>query len=357
LIGINIISVIILLGILIFVHELGHFLVAKWSGVGVLKFSLGFGPRLIGKKFGETEYVLSALPLGGYVKMLGESGDDEEILSPDDEKRSFHKQTALKKILIVAAGPLFNFLFAIVAFAVVYAVGVPVSTSRIGDVQKGSAAYEAGMQSGDVVIAINDDQISRWSDLANAIGGGNGDKLSIAVDRNGAIITMYVTPERVKSKNIFGEEIETYRIGVGISDETVMERQGPVRALSSGIEQTWGWTKLTCLGIVKIVQGVVSPKELGGPILIAQMAGSQVRKGFLPFIFLIAVLSVNLGLLNLLPVPVLDGGHLCFFIIEAVTGREVNMKWREIAQQIGFFLLILLMIFVFYNDILRILNN
>lgn len=347
---------IILLGILIFVHELGHFLVAKWSGVGVLKFSLGFGPRLIGKKIGETEYVLSAIPLGGYVKMLGESGDEEE-LSPDDEKRSFQKQTLLKKIAIVAAGPLFNFLFAIIAFAVVYAVGVPVSTSRIGNVQEGSAAFEAGMQSGDVIIAINDREILRWSELANAVSESSGDKLRISVDRENKFLDIYVTPELVKSKNIFGEEIDTYRIGVGISDETVMERQGPVGALYSGIEQTWGWTKLTCLGIVKIIQGVVSPKELGGPILIAQMAGSQVRKGFLPFIFLMAVLSVNLGVLNLLPVPVLDGGHLCFFLIEAVTGREVNIKWREIAQQVGFFLLILLMIFVFYNDIIRILNN
>ena len=355
-IGINIISVIILLGILIFVHELGHFLVAKWSGVGVLKFSLGFGPRLVGRKVGETEYVLSAIPLGGYVKMLGESGDEEE-LSPDEEKRSFQKQAVMKKIAIVAAGPLFNFLFAIVAFAVVYAVGVPVSTSRIGDVQEAGAAFEAGMQSGDVIVAINDREISRWSELANAVSGSNGGNLRISVDRGNEFLDIYVTPELVKSKNLFGEEIDTYRIGVGISDETFMERKGPVGALYSGVEQTWAWTKLTCLGIVKIIQGVVSPKELGGPILIAQMAGSQVRKGFLPFIFLMAVLSVNLGVLNLLPVPVLDGGHLCFFLIEAVTGREVNMKWREIAQQVGFFLLILLMLFVFYNDIARILSN
>ncbi len=354
--GLSIISVIILLGVLIFVHELGHFLVAKWSGVGVLKFSLGFGPRLIGKKMGETEYVLSAIPLGGYVKMLGES-EDEEALSLDEEKRSFQKQAILKKIAIVAAGPLFNFLFAIIAFAMVYAVGVPVSTSRIGDIQKDGAAFEAGMRSGDVIVAINDTEISRWSELASVVSGSKGDRLRISVDRGNKLLNIYVTPELVKSKNLFSEEIDTYRIGVGISDETFMERQGPVGALYSGIEQTWGWTKLTCLGMVKIIQGVVSPKELGGPILIAQMAGSQVRKGFLPFIFLMAVLSVNLGVLNLLPIPVLDGGHLLFFLIEAVTGREVNVKWREIAQQAGFFLLMLLMIFVFYNDIARILSN
>jgi len=355
LIGISIVSVIILLGVLIFVHELGHFLVAKWSGVGVLKFSLGFGPRLLGRKIGETEYVLSAIPLGGYVKMLGES-EDEEGLSPDDEKRSFLKQPVFKRIAIVAAGPLFNFLFAILAFAVVYAVGVPVSTSMIGVVQEGGAAFETGVRSGDVITAINDAQVSRWSELASAVGESKGEQLKIRIDRGSRVFDIYVTPQPVKSKNVFGEEIDTYRIGVGISDETVMEKKGPIGALSAGTQQTWGWTKLTCLGMVKILQGVVSPKELGGPILIAQMAGSQVRKGLVPFIFLMAVLSVNLGVLNLLPVPVLDGGHIAFFLIEAATGRAVTMRWREIAQQVGFFLLILLMIFVFYNDIARILG-
>ena len=354
--GLSIVSVIILLGVLIFVHELGHFSVAKFLGVGVLKFSLGFGPRLIGKKIGETEYVLSAIPLGGYVKMFGESKNEED-LTPEDKKRSFHEQTALRKIAIVAAGPLTNFLFAIIAFAVVYAAGVPVSTSRIGDVQKDAAAFEAGMRGGDDIIAINDMEISRWSELVSAISESNGKVLAVVVARGGKNFDLSVVPKLVKAKNIFGEEINTYRIGISISDETVIVKQGPVSALYMGAEQTWGWTKLTCLGIVKMIQGVVSPKELGGPILIAQMAGSQIRQGFSPFIFLMAVLSVNLGVLNFLPIPVLDGGHLCFFMIEAVTGREVNMKWKEMSQQVGFFLLILLMIFVFYNDIARILSN
>ncbi|MDD5724190.1 MAG: RIP metalloprotease RseP [Syntrophales bacterium] len=354
-IGINIVSVIILLGVLIFVHELGHFLVAKWSGVGVLKFSLGFGPRLIGKKIGETEYILSAIPLGGYVKMLGES-EDEEDLPPDDEKRSFLKQPAFRRIAIVAAGPLFNFLFAILAFAVVYTIGVPVSTSMVGVVQEDGPAFKAGLLSGDVITAINDKEISRWSDLASAVNESEGKQLKVRIDRDSRIFDVYVIPESIKSKNVFGEEIDIYRIGVGISDETVIERKGPVGALSTGTQQAWGWTKLTCLGMVKILQGVVSPKELGGPILIAQMAGSQASKGLAPFIFLMAVLSVNLGVLNLLPVPILDGGHIAFFLIEAATGRAVSMRWREMAQQVGFFLLMLLMIFVFYNDIARILG-
>jgi len=165
LIGINIISVIVLLGILVFVHELGHFLVAKWSGVGVLKFSLGFGPRLIGRKFGETEYLISMIPLGGYVKMLGESEEDE--LSPEDEERSFQKQPVLKRIGIVAAGPLFNFLFAILVFSIIYSFGVPVLTSRIGDVQEGGAAFKAGIQKGDNILAIDGKEISRWGELAD----------------------------------------------------------------------------------------------------------------------------------------------------------------------------------------------
>jgi len=295
------------------------------SSGGSLEVFSRFGPRLIGKVFGETEYVLSAIPLGGYVKMLGESEKGED-LSPEDKKRSFQEQPPLRKMAIVAAGPFTNFIFAIIVFALIYTVGVPVSTSMIGDVREGSAAFKAGMLNGDVIVAINDREISRWSELADVVSKSSGGRLSISVDRGGKFLDLLVTPELVKAKNLFGEEVNTYQIGVGISDETIIERQGPVGALYSGFEQTWGWTKLTCLGIVKIIQGVVSPKELGGPILIAQMAGTQVRKGFLPFIFLMAVLSVNLGVLNLLPIPVLDGGHLCFFLIEVITGREVSVK-------------------------------
>jgi regulator of sigma E protease len=351
----SVVSVIILLGVLIFVHELGHFLVAKWSGVGVLKFSLGFGPKLLGRKMGETEYVLSAIPLGGYVKMLGES-ESEEDLSPEDEERSFLKQPVSKRIAIVSAGPLFNFFFAVFAFALVYAIGVPVPTSMVGTVQEGSPAFEADIRGGDVIVAINGREISRWSELASAVSESDGERLKVRIDRGNKIFDVSVAPQPVTTTNVFGEEIDTYRIGVGISDETVIEQKGPVSALSSGVGQTWEWTKLTCLGIVKILQGVVSPRELGGPILIAQMAGTQVRKGLVPFIFLMAVLSVNLGVLNLLPLPVLDGGHIAFFLIEAVTGKAVGIRWKEIAQQVGFFLLILLMLFVFYNDIARILG-
>jgi len=352
--GIDIVSVIILLGILIFVHELGHFLAAKASGVGVLKFSLGFGPRLIGKKVGETEYRISAIPLGGYVRLFGESGD--EGLLPGDEKRSFQKQPVLKRIGIVAAGPFFNFLFAFLVLILIFMAGIPELTSRVGDVPEGTPASRAGIRKGDLIVSIDGRPVSLWADIVEHVHGSKGRELAIAVRRDDREFRFSVLPEAMKSQNLFGEEVESYKIGIMASTETVTHREGPFRTVVSAGAYTWSMTKLTVLSVVKMIEGVVSPKNLGGPILIAQMAGTQVRQGILPFIFFMAILSINLGVLNLLPIPILDGGHLLFYIIELVTGKEVNIRWRERAQQVGFFLLILLMIFVFYNDIIRILT-
>ncbi|HTZ40152.1 MAG TPA: RIP metalloprotease RseP [Syntrophales bacterium] len=354
-VGINIVSVVILLGVLIFVHELGHFLLAKSLGVGVLKFSLGFGPKLIGRKVGETDYMISLVPLGGYVKLLGESETDEVM--PQDEKRSFMKQHVSKKISIVVAGPLFNFLFAVVAFAFIFMVGVPQLTTDIGSVQPGSPAEASGIHAGDAVLSIEGKEVTRWADLAEIITTSGGRELVVKVKREGALQELRVKPEITKAKNIFGEDVDSWKIGVGASKNTFIERQNPVRALWSGVEQTWTITELTLISIVKMVQGVVSPESLGGPILIAQMAGAHVKKGIMNFVFFMALLSINLGVLNLFPIPVLDGGHLLFFLIELITGKEVNIKWRERAQQVGFFILVMLMIFVFYNDIMRIFGD
>lgn len=353
--GVNIVSVVILLGVLIFVHELGHFLLAKSLGVGVLKFSLGFGPKLIGRKVGETEYMISLIPLGGYVKLLGESDTDDVL--PQDERRSFVKQHVLKKIAIVVAGPLFNFLFAILAFAVIFMVGVPSLTTDIGSVQPGSPAEVAGIRAGDSVLSIDGKNLDRWSDLAEIITKSGGQELILKLKREGALQDVRVKPEQVKAKNVFGEDVDSWKIGVGASSNIMIERQNPIRATWSGVEQTWTITELTLISVVKMVQGVVSPDSLGGPILIAQMAGAHVKKGIMNFVFFMALLSINLAVLNLFPIPVLDGGHLLFFLIELVTGREVNIKWRERAQQVGFFILVMLMIFVFYNDIMRIFGE
>lgn len=350
-IGISIVSVVILLGVLIFVHELGHFLVAKRSGVGVLKFSLGFGPRIIGRKIGETEYLLSLIPLGGYVKLLGESPGDE--LTQEEEKRSFLKQSVGKRIGIVVAGPFFNLLLAITIFTLVYMIGVPVMTSEIGGLQPKSAAIEAGIEVGDRVTSVDGRVVNKWDELAEIISQSQGRPLRITVQRKDRPVEMTVTPRVMKGRNLFGEEVDAFKIGISPSPRTVVERLNPFAAVGAGLRQTWVVSKLTVISIVKMFQGIVSPKSLGGPIMIAQIAGAQVQEGIVPFVMFMALLSINLAILNLLPIPVLDGGHLLFYGIELVIGREVNLRWREMAQQVGFVLLILLMIFVFMMDIDR----
>jgi len=353
-IGTNIVSVIILLGVLVFVHELGHFLFAKWFGVGVLKFSLGFGPKLIGRKWGETEYLISAIPLGGYVKMLGESGTDK--VSEEDMNRSFSVQRPWKRFSIVAAGPAFNFLFAILVLAVINMSGIPTISNVVGGVQEGSAAASAGIEAGDRIIAIDGKDVSSWPEIAALISESNGREMRLKIDRAGKALEISAAGRITKGKNLFGEDVDSYKLGIQSSQETFIKRQNPIMAVITGAGQTWYMTELTFLSIVKIIQGTISANTLGGPILIAQMAGSEVEKGIMHFIFFMAILSINLGVLNLLPIPVLDGGHLFFTLIELVTGKEVNIKWREMAQQVGFFLLLLLMLFVFYNDIMRIFS-
>ncbi|GAJ00553.1 unnamed protein product, partial [marine sediment metagenome] len=270
-----------------------------------------FGPRLVGKKIGETDYFISMIPLGGYVKLLGESSDDE--LSNDDEKRSFLKQHALKKIGIVAAGPLFNFLFAIIVFAIIYMIGIPVLTSEIGSVQDGSPAFRGGIKKGDVILAINKKDVSIWAELAGIIVNSEGKELQITINRDNKIKDLRLKAELVQSKNIFGEEIDSYKLGISASSNTIIERLNPFEAFWAGIGQTWYITKITLISVVKMVEGKLSPKTLGGPILIAQMAGARVQEGVMPFVFFMALLSINLGIINLLPIPILDGRHLLFF--------------------------------------------
>jgi regulator of sigma E protease len=347
----TLVSFVILLGILIFVHEFGHFLVARISGVGVVKFSLGFGPKIVGKKFGETEYVLSWIPLGGFVKLLGES--ENEQLSPEDEKRSFLKQPSWKRILIVLAGPLFNFLLAIVIFIIIFMYGIPNLTPDIGEVQKGSAASEAGIIASDRIIAIDGKKITVWEEIRSSINEGNGKRIQIIIERGKETRSLLVQPKITKSKNIFGEEVSSYLIGISPSGKVVTERKNIWRASIAAAEKTWEISKLTVVAVVKMLEGTISPRTLGGPIFIAQVAGAQVKEGIIPFVLFMALLSINLGVVNLFPIPVLDGGHIMFNIIELITRREISIKVKETAQQIGFALLIMLMIFVIMIDIER----
>ncbi|HOJ14213.1 MAG TPA: RIP metalloprotease RseP [Deltaproteobacteria bacterium] len=356
---ITILAFVIVLGILIFIHELGHFLAAKASGVGVLRFSLGFGPAVVRKRIGETEYQVAAFPLGGYVKMLGEDPEDKDRVTHIDKRRSFAHKRLWVKAAIVFAGPLFNVLLAVVVYTAIAWTGVPYLLPVIGEVQKGSPADKAGFLPGDLIRSIAGVPVDEWEDVALVLNDTGGSHVvRVEVVREERVFVLNVRPEMQKAKNIFGEEIVRPMIGITASDKTSLKRYGVFGGVSYGVSQCYRIVKLTAVAFSKMVKGTLSVKEsLGGPILIAQVSGQTFKAGFLPFVSLIAFISINLAIINLLPIPVLDGGHLLLFLIEGVTGKPVEGRPREVAQQIGLFILVMIMLFAFYNDIVRIFRG
>jgi regulator of sigma E protease len=357
--GINIFAFIVVLGVLIFFHELGHFLVARLFGVGVEKFSLGFGPRLVGRKVGITDYRISAIPLGGYVKMVGE--EPEKEIDPAAIPISFTHKSVSKRIFIVAAGPLFNLLLAVlIFFGMFYFTGTselklsPVAL--VGGVNDNSPAQRGGLQKGDLITAIDGKAVDSWDDMAAIITQSEGRTLAITLQRDDASQTVEIAPELKNTKdNIFGEEVKRYVIGITRMSEIIDKELSLTEALSESVVRTFYISKLMVVGIVKMIKGDISTENLGGPIMIAQMAGDQAKVGVGNLLLFIAF--INLAILNFLPIPVLDGGHLLFFFVEAIIRRPVNLRFREVAQQVGIFILIMLMIYVFYNDITRIFSS
>ncbi|MEE9543670.1 MAG: RIP metalloprotease RseP [Thermodesulfobacteriota bacterium] len=431
---ITILSFVLVLGVLIFIHELGHFAVAKLVGVGVEKFSLGFGPKILGFTRGETEYRVSILPLGGYVKMTGESVDDE--VSEEDRKKSFTHKPISRRAAIVVAGPIMNLVLAFLLLPIIYMIGVSVpayldSPARLGYVTVGEAASKAGLEKGDTVEFVNGDKIKKWEDLititalspdrvldikysrggvsfetqltpeASKSGAGiggffppmaprvatvskgypaeeagieDGDlilsidgakithwaelegmvsksekPLAIVVDREGATHEFEITPQ-------YNEEREIYLIGVSRAEEMIQKRFGLFKAVAQGFRSALEMTVKLFEIIKGLIVGQYSLKTLGGPIMIAQVAGQAAESGIVELIGLMAFLSLQLGIINLFPIPVLDGGHLVFFGIEFIRGRPLSDKVISVTQQVGIALLITLMVLVTYNDIFRILG-
>ncbi|MBI5050762.1 MAG: RIP metalloprotease RseP [Nitrospirae bacterium] len=346
---------IVLLGTLIFVHELGHFIFAKLSGVRVLKFSLGFGPKLFGKKVGDTEYMVSAVPLGGYVKMLGE--EPGEALNEEDKAVAYNQQPVIKKMGIVLAGPVFNLIFALLLFVVMFFAGMPVLTPEIGEVIKDSPAERAGIIKGDKIIGVNNTDIIQWGELSDIIHNSPGRNITLKIKRAEKVFAIEVTPEKKKAPNIFGEEKEIGIIGIAPSGKTFIKREPLFESVINASQKTWEIIILTVLGIVKLIQRVIPANTIGGPILILQMAGKQASTGFLDFFVFMAIISINLGVLNLLPIPVLDGGHILFLSVEAVRGKPLKEKTMLLAQKIGISVIIAIMAFALYNDILRLITG
>jgi len=352
----SIFAFVVSLGLLIFFHELGHFLLARLFGVGVEKFSLGFGPRVAGFERGGTDYRLSAIPLGGYVKMVGEIPGEE--LSEKERPCSFTHKPVWQRMLIVAAGPFFNLLLAVLLFwGLFWSMGEFILEPVVGEVSTDAPAAAAGVMPNDRITAVNGEPVESWSQMARLIAQSGGRPIDVTLDRSGEQLVFGVTPKTMQDQNIFGEPVERYIIGVTSRGDTRNRPVGPVKAFLYGISQTGRIIQLTALSVVKMIQGTVSKDNIGGPIRITQMAGEQARAGMASLINFIAFLSINLAILNILPIPVLDGGHLLFFTIEAIMGRPVNRRFREMMQQAGVLLLTMLMIWVFYNDIANLFSG
>jgi regulator of sigma E protease len=357
------------LTIVVFFHELGHFLVARWRGVKVVAFSIGFGPEIIGfnDRYG-TRWKLAAVPLGGYVKFFGDenaaSVPDTEAaagMSEDEKKVSFVHKPVGSRAAVVAAGPIANFILAIAIFAVIFmTVGKQTTSARVDTIQPNSAAQAAGFQPGDLVVAINGEKVDNFSDMQRIVSVSAGETLNVEVERGGVPVTLKATPQLKELKDNFGN---VHRLGVlGISrsmapGDIKTQKYGPVAAVVEGAKETWFVVDRTLSYIGGVFTGRESADQLGGPIRIAQVSGQVATAGFVALMHLTAVLSVSIGLLNLFPIPLLDGGHLLFYGIEAVRGRPLSERAQEVGFRIGLAIVVMLMIFATFNDILHLATS
>lgn len=360
-----IIPFLFVLTIVVFFHELGHFLVARWAGVKVLTFSLGFGPELFGfnDRHG-TRWKVSAIPLGGYVKFFGDdseastpSADALQTMTADERKVSFHHKKVGPRAAIVAAGPIANFLLAIVIFAALFTFfGKPSQTARVDSIQENSAAATAGFKAGDVVTAINGDAIESFTDMQRIVSTKAGVPLVFTIKRGDEVVKLNGTPQLREIKDTFGN---VHRVGIlGITratgpGDTVTKPVNPATAVWLGVKETWFVVDRTFSYIGGIFTGRENADQVGGPIRIAQISGQVATIGLSALIHLAAVLSVSIGLLNLFPVPLLDGGHLLFYAIEAIRGKPLSERSQELGFRVGLALVLMLMLFATYNDILH----
>ncbi len=350
------------LSVVVFFHELGHFMVARWCGVKVLTFSLGFGPELAGFTDRQgTRWKISAIPLGGYVKFFGDENaasvpDQAAVdrMSAEDRALSFQAQPLRSRAAIVVAGPLANFILAVVIFAFIFSFyGRQITSARVDEVVPNSAAAAAGLQPGDVVRAINGNTIESFSDMQRVVSANATRTLTLEVDRGGVPMTLQATPQLKRGKDAFGNN--TCQAVLGVSRkmgaaEVKTETVDPLTAVWLGTKETWSIIDRTFSFIGGLFAGTECADQVGGVVKIAQISGQVASLGFMPVLQLAAMLSVSIGLLNLFPVPLLDGGHLLFYAIEAVWGRPLPERAQEIGFRIGFAIVVMLMIFTFIND-------
>src|SRR6516165_1526409 len=356
-----IVPFLVILTVLVFVHEFGHYLIARWNGVRVEVFSIGFGSELFGwwDKAG-TRWKFSTIPLGGYVKMFGDSDASSDRPAPGlarlaqaERDVSFHYKRLGQRSAIVAAGPAANFLFAIVVLAILFMTyGQPFTPAEVGQVQPDSAAEQAGIQPGDTILSINGRTVQRFEDVQQTVRLNPGVPMAIVVRRDGRELALDVTPARTELTDRFGNHYQIGLLGIARSGMEYVKRDPATALLQAGTE-TWDLSAATLKAIWQIVIGTRATDELGGPLRIAQMSGEVAQGGVVAVLWFMAVLSINLGLINLFPVPVLDGGHLLFYAAEAVRGKPLGHRAQEYGFRIGLALVLTLMVFATWNDLVH----
>jgi regulator of sigma E protease len=354
------ISFLLLLTILVFVHEFGHYWVARRNGVRIEVFSIGFGPEMFGwNDRSGTRWKFSLLPLGGYVKMFGDAGaasnpaEGIDRMSAEEKAVAFHHKRLGQRAAIVAAGPVANFLFAIVVLAGLFMTqGQPYTPAEIGTVRPDSAAAEAGLRPGDRITAVDGTRIDRFEQVQLIVRLNQGTPLSVDVLRDGRTLNVKVTPRVVELQDRIGGTQRVGQLGVGRSG-VEFARHDPFTAVVAGVEETWTLTVGTLTAVGQMITGSRTTEELGGPLRIAQMSGEATRSGVAGFLWFAAILSINLGLINLFPIPVLDGGHLLFYAAEAVRGKPLGERAQEYGFRIGLALVLTLMLFSTWNDLVQ----
>lgn len=351
------------LTVIVFIHELGHFLVARWCGVDVEAFSIGFGREIFGwnDRHG-TRWKVAWIPLGGYVRFRGDANaaslpDAEALARAKSDPGNFHGKPVWQRAAVVAAGPVANFILAIAIFTVAFmAVGRPVIEPRVDEVVAGSAAEQAGIRPGDLIVSIDGSPIEDFTGLQRAVMTRAGEPLAVVINRNGETVNLEVTPQLREEPDNFGGKVRIGLLGVKRDPQGPVnyERMGPVKAFEAGVGNTWFIVESTFKYLGKLFTGRESADQLGGPIAMAKAAGDAASMGFSQYVAVIAFLSVSIGLLNLFPIPMLDGGHLVYYAIEAVRGRPLGENAQEWGFRIGFSLVIMLMVVGTWNDLVRV---